>query len=215
MNFTDLRAESYATQYSTEETAVLKKLNRETHLKILRPRMLSGHMQGKLLEMISCMIEPAKIIEVGTYTGYSAICLAKGLKAGGELHTIDHNPELEDFTSSFFKEAGLEDRIHYHIGEALDVLPRIEGPVDLVFLDADKENYISYYDLVMAKLRVGGFILVDNVLWSGKVFSAEDAGDDPEAHAIRAFNEYVQNDTHTENLILPIRDGLTLIRKIK
>ncbi len=212
--FTDPKAEQYSLAHTSQESPVLKKLNRETHAKILRARMLSGHLQGKLLEMISCMVQPSKVLEIGTYTGYSAICLAKGLTQGGKVHTIDHNEELEDFTRSFFREADLEDAIVYHIGEALDVLPAVEGPFDLVFLDADKENYIAYYDLVFHKVKRGGVILADNVLWSGKVFSEEAAGNDPEAHALIRFNEYVHNDSRVENLMLPIRDGLSILRKI-
>ncbi len=212
--FVNSEAEEYASRHTTEETALLKKLNRETHARILRPRMLSGHMQGKLLEMISCMVQPSRVLEIGTYTGYSAICLARGLKPGGVVHTIDHNEELEDFTRSFFSEAGLEESIVYHIGEALDILPALEGPFDLVFIDADKENYNAYYELALGKMRQGGIILADNVLWSGKVFSAEAAGNDPEAHAMIAFNEMVQKDDRVENLVLPIRDGLSVIRKL-
>jgi predicted O-methyltransferase YrrM len=212
--FTDPRAEDYALKHTSEENAVLKRLNRETHAKILRPRMLSGHFQGKLLEMISTMLQPDKILEIGTYTGYSALCMVAGLAPGGVLHTIDHNPELEDFTRSFFKEAGIENQIDYHIGEALDILPTLQGPFDLVFIDADKENYQVYYDHVIENTRVGGIILADNVLWDGKVFSPERAGKDPEAHALMQFNEYVQQDRRVENIMLPFRDGLSMIRKL-
>ncbi len=211
---TDPQAENYALKHTSPESAVLKKLNRETHAKILRPRMLSGHFQGKLLEMISHMLQPKKILEIGTYTGYSALCMASGLAPDGILHTIDHNPELEDFTRSFFKEAGVENQIVYHIGEALDILPLLEGPFDLVFIDADKENYQIYYDHALEKTRVGGIILADNVLWDGKVFSPESAGKDAEAHALIKFNESIQQDPKVENILLPIRDGLTMIRKL-
>ncbi len=212
--FVNPQAEEYAANHTTPESQVLRKLNRETNAKILKARMLSGHMQGKILEMISCMLQPSRILEIGTYTGYSAICLAKGLQPGGKLHTIDYNEELEDFTRSFFKEAGIEDRIEYHIGVALDVLPDLQGPFDLVFIDADKENYLAYYKLVLEKMKVGGIILADNVLWSGKVFSKEAAGDDPEALALMEFNLHVQQDKRVENLMLPFRDGLSVIRKI-
>jgi len=207
--FTDPHAEDYALKHTSDESALLKRLNRETHAKILRPRMLSGHFQGKLLEMISSMLQPKNILEIGTYTGYSALCMAAGLAPGGVLHTIDHNPELEDFTRSFFKEAGVENQIEYHIG-----LPTLEGPFDLVFIDADKENYQVYYDHVIEKTRVGGIILADNVLWDGKVFSAERAGKDHEAQALMQFNEYVQQDPRVENILLPFRDGLSMIRKL-
>ncbi len=212
--FLNEQVEIYAAQHSSEESEVLKKLNRETHAKVLRPRMLSGHMQGKFLEMISTLMQPEIILEIGTYTGYSAICLAKGLKPGGKLHTIDHNPELEDFTRQFFDRAGISSHIEYHIGEALDVLPKLQGPFDMAFIDADKENYITYYEQIMEKLRPGGLILADNVLWSGKVLTEKAAGDDPEAHALREFNQYVQDDNRVENLMLAFRDGLSMIRKI-
>ena len=212
--FVSAEAEAYAMAHTSPESEILRKLNRETHAKILRPRMLSGHMQGKLLEMISCMVKPDNILEIGTYTGYSAICLAKGLSSGGTIHTIDHNIELEDFTRSFFRKAGIEETIVYHIGEALDILPKLDGPFDLVFLDADKINYIAYYEQAMQKLTPGAFILADNVLWSGKVFSDEAAANDLEAKALISFNNHIRNDKRVENLLLPIRDGLSLIRKV-
>lgn len=212
MQFLDPDIEKYSLDHTSEESEVLKQLNRETYAKVLRPRMLSGHMQGKLLEMISHMLQPARILEIGTYTGYSAICLACGLQEGGKIHTIDHNPELEDFTRSFFQKAGLEKSVMYHIGEARDVLPEIDETFDLVFIDADKENYIHYYEISMEKMRVGGIILADNVLWDGKVLELQNTND-PEAHAIARFNEHVQKDSRVENIMLPIRDGLSLIRK--
>lgn len=214
MNLIHPDIEKYAQQHTSSESDVLKRLNRETHAKILRPRMLSGHMQGKLLEMISCMLQPERIVEIGTYTGYSAICLARGLKPGGKLHTIDHNPELEDFTRSFFEEAGLSEIIEYHIGEASDILPGLQGPFDLTFIDADKENYLKYYEDCLSKLRVGGIILADNVLWSGKVLSETAAKGDFEAEALMEFNKFVQGDPRVENLLLPFRDGLAVIRKL-
>ncbi len=212
MQFLDPDIEKYSLDHTSEESEVLKQLNRETYAKVLRPRMLSGHMQGKLLEMISHMLQPARILEIGTYTGYSAICLASGLQVGGKIHTIDHNPELEDFTRSFFRKAGLEKSVMYHIGEARDVLPEIDETFDLVFIDADKENYIHYYEISMEKLRTGGVILADNVLWDGKVLELQNTND-PEAHAIARFNKHVQNDSRVENIMLPFRDGLSLIRK--
>lgn len=214
MNFLHPDIENYAQLHSSPESEILQKLNRETHARILRPRMLSGHMQGKLLEMISCMLQPERILEIGTYTGYSAICMARGLKKNGKLITIDHNPELEEFTRSFFKEAGLSDKIEYLIGEAVDILPTLNGPFDLAFIDADKENYTFYYEHVLEKLKPGGVILADNVLWSGKVLSEDAANGDPEANALIHFNKFVQNDQRAENLLLPFRDGLTIIRKL-
>ncbi len=214
MNIIHPDIEKYAQQNTSPESEVLNRLNRETHAKILRPRMLSGHIQGKLLEMFSCMLQPETIIEIGTYTGYSAICLARGLKPGGKLHTIDHNPELEDFTRGFFDQAGLMQSIEYHIGEAEEILPQIPGPFDLAFIDADKENYLVYYEEILSKLRKGGIIFVDNVLWSGKVLSETMAKGDPEAEALIKFNSFVQKDSRVENVLLPFRDGLTIIRKL-
>lgn len=214
MNIIHPEIENYAGLHTSAESKVLQRLNRETHAKILRPRMLSGHMQGKLLEMISHMIQPEKIVEIGTYTGYSAICLTGGLKPSGKLITIDHNPELEDFTRGFFDEAGVTDSVEYIIGEALDILPGITGPVDLAFIDADKENYHLYYEMILRIMRPGGIILVDNVLWSGKVLSEADASGDIEAESLVAFNEKIQNDKRVENVLLPFRDGLTIIRKL-
>jgi len=211
-NFINPDIEKYSLDHTSEESEVLKLLNRETHAKVLRPRMLSGHMQGKLLEMVSKMLQPTRILEIGTYTGYSAICLASGLPKGGVIHTIDHNPEMEDFTRSFFQKAGLTQKVSYHIGEAKDVLPQIDEIFDLVFIDADKENYVHYYETSMNKLRAGGIILADNVLWDGKVLYPENTHD-PEAHALAQFNEHVKNDSRVENIMLPFRDGLSLIRK--
>jgi caffeoyl-CoA O-methyltransferase len=212
--FINNNIEAYALAHTSAESAVLRKLNRETHAKILRPRMLSGHQQGKLLEMISCMMQPLNVLEIGTYTGYSAICLAAGLQPGGMVHTIDHNAELEDFTRSFFREAGVESRISYYIREAAEVLPTLDGPFDLVFIDADKENYLAYYREILPKTRRGGIILADNVLWSGKVLSLSEAGNDPEALALIEFNDFIQKDDSVENLMIPLRDGLMMIRKL-
>lgn len=214
MEFLHPDIEKYALDHSSHESAVLAKLNRETHAKILRPRMLSGPLQGKLLEMISCMVQPRAILEIGTYTGYSAICLARGLRPGGKLITIDHNEELEDFTREFFREAGLQDTIEYIIGEATEVLPSLNQEFDLVFIDADKENYLWYYNYVLEFLPPGGIILADNVLWSGKVLSEKAANGDSEALALIDFNAWVQQDSRVENLLLPFRDGLSIIRKL-
>ncbi len=213
MNFLPPEIERYAESISSPESGVLKKLNRDTHAKVLRPRMLSGHLQGNLLELISCMIRPSRILEVGTYTGYSAICMARGLKAGGRLHTIDHNPELEDFAREYFVRAGLQNSIVQHIGEALDLIPTLDETFDLAFIDADKENYITYFDMIYEKTSSGGVILADNVLWSGKVLQ-KDAGNDPETEGIVRFNEYVKNHSGIRNLLLPFRDGLMISQKI-
>lgn len=204
--------EDYILNHSDSEDPVLAELNRETNLKILRPRMLSGHLQGKILEMISKMIQPQKILEIGTYTGYSAICLAKGLKNNGTLHTIELNDELEQFIRKYFNKAGLENQIKLHIGNALEIIPKIDEPFDLVFIDGDKREYLQYYHSVLEYVKPGGFILADNVLWSGKVIEQE-SPDDEYTRGIIEFNEWVKNDHRVEKVILPLRDGLTLIRK--
>ena len=204
--------EEYILNHSDAEDPVLAELNRETNLKILRPRMLSGHLQGKILEMISKMIHPEKILELGTYTGYSAICLSKGLKENGILHTIEINDELQDFIVKYLKKAKIEDRIQLHFGDAKQIIPSLNEQFDLVFIDADKREYIEYYNIVFDFVKPGGFILADNVLWSGKVIELE-APDDEYTKGIFDFNEFVKNDPRVEKVILPLRDGLTLIRK--
>lgn len=204
--------EKYAETHTTPEPKLLYKLNRETHLNIRMPNMLSGHLQGQLLRMISMMVKPEMILEIGTFTGYSAICLTAGLKPGGKLHTIDINPELEDMAMYYFREAGLEQAIQMHIGEAAKIIPGIAGPFDLVFIDADKENYILYFDLVLPSVSAGGWIIADNALWYGKVIGPE-ALSDPETIGIVTFNDYIQNHPDVENILLPIRDGLMIMRK--
>ncbi len=212
MDFLPQNIEEYASAYSTPEPEVLKKLNRETYARILRPRMLSGHLQGRLLSFISRMIQPTTILEIGTYTGYSAICLAEGLKVDGLLHTIDHNAELEEFAHQYIKESGYQDRIIQHIGEALDVIPGLDETFDLVFIDADKENYVGYFDLVLPKLKPGGIIIADNALWSGKVLLPRHQMDE-ETTGIANFNEHVKQCKQVRQLLLPFRDGLMIIEK--
>ncbi|MDK2979177.1 MAG: caffeoyl-CoA O-methyltransferase [Bacteroidales bacterium] len=204
--------EDYILNHSDPEDPVLAELNRETNLKILRPRMLSGHLQGKILEMISKMIRPQKILEIGTYTGYSAICLAKGLKNNGVLHTIELNDELEKIIQKYFKKAGLENKIKLHIGNALEMIPKIDETFDLVFIDGDKREYLKYYQSIFEYVKPGGFILADNVLWSRKVIELE-SPDDEYTKGIFAFNELITKDNRIEKVIIPLRDGLTLIRK--
>jgi predicted O-methyltransferase YrrM len=204
---------NYAEAYSSPETDVLKKLNRETNVKVHFPRMLSGRMQGNLLKMISCMLSPEKILEIGTYTGYSSICLSEGLTENGILHTIEINPEHEDMIRKYHSEAGLSEKINLHIGNALDIIPSIDEQFDLIFIDADKENYLNYFHLVFNKVRKGGFILADNVLWGRKVLK-ETLPSDTETRSIKEFNEFIQKDKRVENLLLPFRDGLMIIRKI-
>ena len=213
MDFLKPEIEAYAIEHTKKETAILEKLNRETHAKIMMPRMLSGHLQGRVLSMFSNMIKPKHILEIGTYTGYSALCLAEGLAEGGKLHTIDINEELEAMVRKYFEEAGAPKKINYHIGNALDIIPNINETFDLVFIDADKENYSNYYDLIFDKVRKGGYIIADNVLWSGKVL--EDVTKmDIDTKAIVAYNKKIQNDTRVENVILPVRDGLMVARKL-
>ena len=205
--------ENYACDYSTEESLVLSQLNRETHLKVNLPIMLSGHLQGKILEFISYMIQPKQVLEIGTYTGYSAICLAAGLKENGELHTIDINEELYDMCQSYFEKAGLSKKIIQHIGHAADIIPRIDCIFDLVFIDADKQNYHLYYDLVIDRLPIGAYILADNVLYDGEVLLAQEE-QSKNAKAIQAFNEKIRADKRVIQVLLPIRDGLLLMKKI-
>lgn len=201
----------YAEQHTTRENAVLEKINRDTNAKILMPRMLSGHLQGRLLAMVSHMIKPHKILEIGTYTGYSAICLAEGLQPGGRLITIDVNDELEATVCANIEDAGFTQIIDYRLGKAAIIIPSLNEMFDLVFIDADKENYSLYLDLIMDKVNVGGYILADNVLWSGKVL---DAKPDKDTRAIQGFNAKVQQDQRLENVLLPVRDGIMLIRKV-
>ena len=204
--------EKYIEDFTESESAELRALSRETHLKILRPIMLSGHIQGRFLSMISKMISPSYILEIGTYTGYSAICLAEGLTENGKLITIDRNEELKPILEKFLLKSEHAAKIDLRIGLAADIIPSLEDNIDLVFIDADKPNYIKYFDLVIDTLRKGGFILVDNVLWSGKV--VEDIkSTDKSTNAIVNFNKMVHEDTRVENVILPIRDGITILRK--
>jgi caffeoyl-CoA O-methyltransferase len=211
----------YAERISSPESDVLQRLNRDTHAKIINPRMLSGHLQGKLLEMISRMLHPKRILEIGTFTGYSAICLAQGLATDGQLHTIEHNPELEDFTKKYIAEAGLQKQIVLHQGKALDVIPQLQDIYDLVFIDADKPNYVNYFELVFNKLRSGGVILADNVLWGGRVLdpdghftqtktSLHALNADADTRGIREYNDHVSKHAGIENLLLPFRDGLMI-----
>ncbi len=212
MDFIDSKIEAYSLAHSQPESAILKKLNRETYASVLMPRMLSGHMQGNLLSMFSKMIQPKQILEIGTYTGYSGICLAQGLQEGGKLHTIDINEELEKMVSTFFKEAGLTNKVSYYIGNALEIIPTLKETFDLVFIDADKKNYSAYYDLVFDKVRPGGFIIADNVLWSGKIIEAPEKMNEDTRH-IDQFNKKVHTDPRIEHMLLPVRDGLMIVRK--
>jgi caffeoyl-CoA O-methyltransferase len=205
--------DAYAEKYTTPEPPVLAALNRETNVKRGDSVMLSGHLQGALLSMLSAMISPKSILEIGTYTGYSALCLAHGLAEDGRLHTIEIDEELQEMSSRYFNNAGLQDRITQHIGQAADVIPTLGTTFDLVFIDADKPAYSLYYDLVFDKIPVGGFIIADNVLYGGEVvLPAEEQSKN--AIAIQKFNDKVKADSRIEHLLLPVRDGLMVIRKI-
>ncbi|MFD2246032.1 O-methyltransferase [Pontibacter ruber] len=214
MEFLDEDLQRYAEEHTSPESALLQRLNRQTHLNVMKPRMLSGHLQGRLLSMFSHMIQPKQILEIGTYTGYSALCLAEGLQPGGTLHTIDKNEELEDMVRNYITEAGLQESIKLYIGNALDIIPTIDATFDLVFIDADKINYATYYDMVFDRVASGGYIIADNVLWSGKVLEKYRKKLDEDTAALLAFNKKVQDDDRVENILLSVRDGLMVARKL-
>lgn len=213
MEFIDEDLQHYAEEHTSPESDLLREVNRQTHLHVMKPRMLSGHLQGRLLSMFSQMIQPKQILEIGTYTGYSAICLAEGLQQEGTLHTIDINEELEERVRGYFEKAGLTNNIQYYIGNALDIIPTIEATFDLVFIDADKINNGRYFDMIIDKVRTGGYIITDNVLWSGKVLEKYRKKLDEDTAALLEFNKKIHNDSRVENILLPIRDGLLVARK--
>jgi len=204
--------ENYILEHIGSEDPVLQELDRETHLKVPGARMLSGHLQGQLLTLLSKMIRPERILEIGTFTGYSAICLAKGLTRTGKLITIELDDELEDLAQKYFVKAGLQQEIIQLIGPALEIIRSLSETFDLVFLDADKREYVDYYNLVFDNVRNGGYIIADNTLWSGKVLDVPSPGDE-QTRGIIAFNEMIKNDSRVEKVILPLRDGMTIIRK--
>lgn len=212
MNFLPEALEAYVTINSEDEPELLQQLSRETHQKILQPRMLSGHYQGRVLSMISKLVNPKSILEIGTYTGYSALCLAEGLQTEGELHTIDTNEELVDFQRKYFDQSDYGNQIHQHTGNALDIIPQLKTKFDMVFIDADKENYSNYFHLIIDKLNPGGVILSDNVLWSGKVIEPLQK-DDLATETLIIYNKLLKDDDRIETVLLPIRDGLTVSRK--
>lgn len=207
-----MELEQYILDHIDNEGQLLSQLNRDTHVNLLRPRMLSGHLQGRILKMICRMIAPVRILELGTFTGYSALCMAEALPDNGELHTIEIDDELETFIRKYFDRSPYRDRIHLHIGDAREVVPRLDGTFDMVFIDANKRLYCDYYDLVFNKVRPGGFILADNTLWDGKILQSP-LPSDAQTIGIMRFNEKVATDTRVEKVILPLRDGLTLIYK--
>jgi caffeoyl-CoA O-methyltransferase len=206
--------ETYILAHSDTEELLLEELYQKTHASILNAHMIAGHLLGKLLEMISRMIHPKTILEIGTYTGYSALCLAKGLAPGGTLHTIEINDEIESFAREFISRSGQQDHIILHTGDALKLIPSIPGTFDLVYIDGEKSQYTAYYSLVIDRVPAGGYLLADNALWHGKVIDPASARD-VSTHGIMEFNDYVQRDPRVQNLLIPVRDGLMLIRKIR
>ncbi len=213
MDFIPKNIEEYALAHTSEESELLQKLTRETHAKVLYPRMLSGQMQGQFLAMISRMMRPKHILEIGTYTGYATHCLAEGLTQDGLLTTIEVNEELEAFTRSFLEKSNYYSQINFLIGSAMNIIPSLDFTFDIVFIDADKLNYSNYYDLVINKVRTGGVIIADNVLWSGKVVETT-RKPDKDTQALLDFNQKIQNDSRVINALLPLRDGLMMIQKI-
>ena len=209
MHFISEKLDDYVVKHSEEEPALLKALTRETYQKVLQPRMLSGHYQGRILSVLSKLIRPKTILELGTFTGYSALCLAEGLDKNGVLHTIDINEELVDFQRRYFDKSDYGSQIVQHLGSALDIIPTIETTFDLVFMDADKPNYINYYHQIIDKLNHGGVILSDNVLWSGKVIESLDPSD-ISTKIVLEYNTLLKEDSRLETVLLPIRDGLTI-----
>ena len=213
MDFLPPKLEEYIENHCQEESSLLGDLNKETWLKILIPRMLSGHVQGRVLSMFSKMIKPSYILEIGTYTGYSALCLAEGLSEGGKIITIDQNEELINILEKFLLASPYQESIELKIGNAIEIIPTLPDDIDLVFIDADKINYSNYFDLVIDKLSPGGYIFADNVLWSGKVVEKVDPNDINTA-AIIEFNAKVHNDKRVENVLFPIRDGIMVMKKL-
>lgn len=211
MHFLSEDLEDYVTAHSQDEPALLAQLNKETYQKILLPRMLSGHFQGRVLSMLSKLIRPASILEIGTYTGYATLCLCEGMHENGIIHTIDIKEELVDFQRKYFDKSPWGNQIKQHLGEAADIIPTLEMKFDLVFIDADKENYLNYYELIVPKMNKGGIILSDNVLWSGKVIEPLKEGD-LSTKILLEYNQRLKNDPRVETVLLPIRDGLTVSR---
>jgi len=213
MDFLDEALVDYVERYTTEERTVLKELNRETYSNVLIPRMLAGHLQGRVISMFSQMIRPKQVLEIGTYTGYSALCWAEGLQEGGHVHTIDINEELEDMVARYIEEAGQSNTITTYQGNAVEIIPSIDETWDVVYIDADKENYSRYFDLVIDKVRKGGFIIGDNVLWSGKVLEKEESRDE-DTQALVDYCEKIHKYPRVENVLFPVRDGLLVARKL-
>jgi len=214
MDFLDKELQKYIDEHTSEGSEVLKELDRETYDRVMTPRMLSGHLQGRVLAMLCHMIKPNKVLEIGTYTGYSALCLAEAMSPDSRITTIDINEELEEMVRRYISKSDYQDLIDYRVGNAIDVIPQLTDTFDLVFIDADKTNYSNYFDLVIDKIPIGGFIIADNVLWSGKVLDKNRKKIDKDTEAIVAFNKKVHDDKRVENVLFPIRDGLMVLRKV-
>ena len=212
MDFLDSVIEQYALEHSEGESALLNELNRQTHIKVIQPRMLSGHLQGRILSLLSQSIRPKTILEIGTYTGYSALCMAEGLQKNGQLYTIDNNKEIAPFANKYFNKSSYKNLIKMIVGNALDVIPDLNLKWDLVFIDADKENYSNYFDAIIENVKQGGMIIADNVLWSGKV-TKPTSKNDVETQALKSFNEKVHSDSRVSNVLMPVRDGMMIMIK--
>ncbi len=212
MDFLPKEIEDYVSKFTENESEILKELNHETWEKVLIPRMLSGHIQGRILSMLSHMIHPKSILEIGTYTGYSAICFAEGLAENGKIHTIDINEELEPMVNKYIEKSNLKDTIINYVGNAIDIIPTINEKFDLVFIDADKTNYCNYFDLVFDKVKTGGYIIADNVLWSGKVTENYNTLD-PDTQSLIDYSKKMEEDNRVQNVLFPVRDGLMVVRK--
>lgn len=212
MDFLPEPLQQYIEEHSEAESTLLHRINRETHLDVLKPRMLSGHLQGRVLSMLSHMVQPVNVLEIGTYTGYSALCLAEGIQPGGKLITIDVNEELEEKVSSYFEQSEYANLIEFKIGNAQELIPTLSYEWDLVFIDADKASYPAYFELILPNLKTGGIMIIDNVLWSGKV--AEANKKDKATESMREFNKMVHNHPAVQNVLFPIRDGLMILRKL-
>ncbi len=212
MEFIDSKIDDYVCAHTENEPELLYALNRETYMNVLRPRMLSGHFQGRVLSMLSHMIQPKNILEIGTYTGYSALCFAEGLQKGGKILTIDKNEELEDLVNEYVQKSPYKDNIECRIGDAMEIIPTLTETYDLVFIDADKANYINYYNMIFDLVRPGGYIILDNVLWSGKVVEEVESGD-LDTQILIDLNKRIHEDERVQEVLLPIRDGLMIARK--
>lgn len=212
MEFIAPELDDYVCNHTENEPSLLYELNRTTHLNVLRPRMLSGHYQGRVLSMLSHMIRPKNVLEIGTYTGYSALCFAEGVQEGGKIITIDINEELEDLVCEYISKSDYSEIVDFRVGDAMEIIPTLQEEFDLVFIDADKQNYSAYYDLVFDKVKKGGYIIADNVLWSGKVVEDYETTD-RDTQLLKDFNQKIQNDDRVQNILFPIRDGLMIARK--